>query len=252
MAVCKNCGAQNPEGSVFCQGCGKSLVEASKTPDVAGAINKGVNAVSGAVDKIKGSFNSDQSFYQNAAATAAAAPAPAQGSHNDIFVDGDEQTVCTLGNGYLQNMVSKSIGTSIAVLTQKRVYFSGKCLVKNGKSWNVVRQSQVVDVQDVMGTGFTYVSRIKNLILGILFAVLGIICFFLEYYISVFSVIGGIAGIIAGIVFGLLYFLGRKTIFRIEYAGGQIGFDVKWLRYQDSLNFQRQIHLIKAKKLSDK
>ena len=56
-----------------------------------------------------------------------------------------------------------------------------------------------------------------------------------------------IAAVVAA-VFLMIYNITRKTLFTIEFAGGIIGYDVKILNQNESLNFQRQIHLIKEKR----
>ena len=52
--------------------------------------------------------------------------------NKSFFVDEDEQTVSKIGISYVQSYISSSVmGNTSAVLTNKRVYFSGKCFQKS-------------------------------------------------------------------------------------------------------------------------
>lgn len=51
--------------------------------------------------------------------------------------------------------------------------------------------------------------------------------------------------IIVGVVFICLYFIRKRTIFRIDYAGGNIGFDMSWISQEEAVNFQRALRMCK-------
>lgn len=54
-----------------------------------------------------------------------------------------------------------------------------------------------------------------------------------------------IALIIVGVVCICLYFARKRTIFRIDYAGGNIGFDMSWISQEEAVNFQRALRMCK-------
>ncbi len=83
-----------------------------------------------------------------------------QNKSKQIFIDSDEHIVQTLGNGYLQNIVSSSgVTKTTAVLTPKRLYFSGIGFEKDGRIWKKIRVSKIIDLEDITGTGFINVSQ---------------------------------------------------------------------------------------------
>lgn len=51
--------------------------------------------------------------------------------------------------------------------------------------------------------------------------------------------------IIVGVVCICLYFIRKRTIFRIDYAGGNIGFDMSWISQEEAVNFQRALRMCK-------
>jgi hypothetical protein len=66
---------------------------------------------------------------------------------------------------------------------------------------------------------------------------------------------GGIAVLITlsilSLVFGvglfISYHLTRVTLLKIEYAGGAIGFDIKWFPMEESQQYQKSLFLAKDK-----
>ena len=51
--------------------------------------------------------------------------------------------------------------------------------------------------------------------------------------------------LIVGIVCLCVYFVRKRTVFRIDYAGGNIGFDLRWITMDESENFQRVLRMCK-------
>jgi len=52
-------------------------------------------------------------------------------------------------------------------------------------------------------------------------------------------------GFILFIVFLVMYFIKRMTLLCVEYAGGNIAFDVRWIQQHEQDDFIRNIHLAK-------
>lgn len=157
-----------------------------------------------------------------------------------IFVEPDETCIASLGDGYVRSfLTSEKLKRCIAFLSEKRVYLRGNMINVNGGKVGRVNQQQTVDLEDITGTGFIYDSAaIWKLFVGVMLCVIG----------AVFVVFGiGVVGIIAGIFLIVSYFLGRHTLFFIEYAGGCIKFDASIYGLAESQDFEKQIRRAKDK-----
>ncbi|MCL1997145.1 MAG: zinc ribbon domain-containing protein [Turicibacter sp.] len=163
------------------------------------------------------------------------------------FFSPDENQITTLGTGYIANFLSGGgVEQSGATLTNKRVYFSGKTFSLNdgGKLIRVL-QRKVVNVQDVTGVGYVYYSPIQYLIYAGIAFVIGVIVH-LWLGATIEENFTGIAiGIVVCLSFIGIYYLKRMTLLSIEYAGGNISFDVSWFQDLEGDNFIRNIHLVK-------
>ncbi len=159
-----------------------------------------------------------------------------------IFVEPDEKYISSLGDGYLNSfLTSQSINRCVALLSDKRVYLRGNMLdVNYGKLGRVNRQ-QTVDLQDVTGTGFIYVSpKVWQLFLAIIMILIGLVCILT-------GIVIGMASVVLSILFFMAYFKGRKTYFVIEYAGGCIKFEASIYGLAESQDFEKQIRRAKNK-----
>ena len=111
-------------------------------------------------------------------------------------------------------------------------------------------QEKTVDLKDITGTGFTSMRQIWMLITGI-------ISFFWSVIISIIVEPSNTAGIIQGVIHHLgllflygvvplsifiaLYFLKRRTLFTIEFAGGSISFATSWYGKEEVDSFQKNL-----------
>lgn len=99
---------------------------------------------------------------------------------NDILFNQDEKIVSVLGNNLAQKFISTGkIGDGFAVLSDKRLYFKGKCFYKKNKGFYKKSEEKAVDLKDVTGTGFEHYKPIGLLIGGIACVVLGVLLFIL-------------------------------------------------------------------------
>lgn len=100
---------------------------------------------------------------------------------NNILFDRNEKIVSVLGNNAIQKFLSTGVlGNGFAVLSDKRLYFRGKCLYKKGKSFETRQEERAIDLKDVTGTGFEHVNPIGLLIGGIISLVVAVICLFIH------------------------------------------------------------------------
>ena len=223
MAVCPECGIELKEGATFCGKCGATI----NSEKVEAPIQPQMNQVA---------------------------------AENPVFVESDEKTVSSIGNGVLKNLVTGGGLSSLnATLTDKRIYVSGKCLEHSGIGWRYSKVSRIIEVDEVSGTGFVYITKPFLMFMTILMFLGGIIstlvCLSVQQNADPMYVqntygnyIIPVAFFIVAIIFFIAHFLTKKNIFQIEYAGGKIGFDVKWIRADVATDFQKQIHLVKKLK----
>lgn len=98
----------------------------------------------------------------------------------DILFSQNEEIVAVLGNNVIQRFLTTGIlGNGFAVLSDKRLYFRGKCLHKKGKFYRKNTEEKSVDLKDVTGTGFEHTNPIGILALGIVCIVVGLAVIFL-------------------------------------------------------------------------
>jgi len=159
------------------------------------------------------------------------------------FVLADEKEIIRLGSGYFGNILSENVfekGTCI--LTERRIYFCGKGFYGTGNGFIGATLKQIVDIQDVTGTGFCHITRIIPIIIGIILMIFSAILQVQgigALWILFFAV--GIALVIYGIV-------GAQKIFFIEYAGGVIRFSTALFPEEKIADFQNAIHRVKEEK----
>jgi len=156
--------------------------------------------------------------------------------YGGTFFAPDEHQICTIGTGYLANTLSgagnKRAG---ATLTNKRVYFSGSVYSLNNKGRFVsINQRKIVNNRDITGTGYVFYRPLHYVWWSIL-------------SIDEASMLPLAIGIVLFAVFLVSYFVKRMTLLCVEYAGGNIAFDVRWIQAHEQDDFIRNIHLTKDK-----
>jgi len=177
------------------------------------------------------------------------------------FCSPDEHQITTLGTGYIANFISKgAVEESGATLTNRRIYFSGTTFMFNEKGQLFsIKEQKIVNVRDITGVGYKIFSPIQYIIAGVTSLILGAIVMMMTMEevrqgwgahgatIRISSIGGWSmgAGAIFLIVCIFLYFNYRKTLLSIEYAGGNISYDARWLDSGEQDVFIRNIHLAK-------
>ena len=75
----------------------------------------------------------------------------------ELLFDKSEKIISVLGSGIVQNfLLTGKIKRGFAVLSDRRIYFKGNCLVKRGRTYYISHEERAVDLKDVTGTGFIY------------------------------------------------------------------------------------------------
>lgn len=164
--------------------------------------------------------------------------------YGGVFCAPDEHQICSVGTGYIASKASGSGAKQAgATLTNKRIYFSGSVYTKNSRGRFIsIKQRKIVNTRDVTGTGYEFFRPLYFIVWAIILLIVGL---FASIFIE-FPVIFG-AGLVIAIVFIIIYFNKRLTLLSVEYAGGIIAFDVKWIQQHEQDDFIRNIHLVKDK-----
>lgn len=171
-----------------------------------------------------------------------------------LFMSPNEKLVATLGNNYIQNYLhSGSVRNGFAVVSDKRAYFYGTSytISYNGRgnpNANKMSRSQVVDLKDVTGSGFIRMVNIGYAILAWALVIISIFLIMLLYDIEEgLAVIGGLAALSAILFLIYQYYDNKLSLISIQYAGGEIAFDIRWFSGQEINNFHQQLRLAKDK-----
>ena len=171
-----------------------------------------------------------------------------------LFMSPNEKLVATLGNNYIQNYLHNgSVRNGFAVVSDKRAYFYGTSytISYNGRgnpNANKMSRSQVVDLKDVTGSGFIRMVNIGYAILAWALVIISIFGIMLAYDIEEgLAVIVGLAALSAILFLIYKYYDNKLSLISIQYAGGEIAFDIRWFSGQEINNFHQQLRLAKDK-----
>lgn len=173
-----------------------------------------------------------------------------------FMYDDNETIVSVLGNNVAQTFLSTGVlGKGFAILSDKRVYFKGTCLIRKGKGFYSKIEEKSVDIRDVTGTGFVHnkatwanVLKIISLVLAIHASVLMPLLLItgVELIANLPSIVFAV-GFYWGIyfLFKFLYARYNYSAFEISYAGGGIAFDLHWINEVESRAFQKELNMLK-------
>lgn len=231
MKYCAFCGSANADEIAFCASCGNPFAtEQNQSPNVKQAAPR---------------VNQAQQFNQAPSVNRAPVsnPAPMQqnvggnvgSSNNGVFVSADEHVVATLSNGMVANILSgEGLMNEEALLTNKRFYYNHKRGIIN-----VREHKSKINVEDITGTKITSYNPIGILIVAAIALIIAIIMFLEVDEETIVATLPVVVGIF------LSYFVAKKTLFKVEYAGGSVSFSVKKYKKENVLAFQKSIHAIK-------
>lgn len=171
-----------------------------------------------------------------------------------LFMSPNEKLVATLGNNYIQNYLHNgSVRNGFAVVSDKRAYFYGTSYTisynsRGNPNANKMSRSQVVDLKDVTGSGFIRMVNIGYAILAWALVIISIFGIMLLYDIEEgLAVIWGLAALSALLFLIYKYYDNKLSLISIQYAGGEIAFDIRWFSGQEINNFHQQLRLAKDK-----
>ena len=163
-----------------------------------------------------------------------------------LLIEEGEDVIAVLGNNIAQTFISTGvIGKGFSLLSNKRLYIKGKCLVRKGKAVFSKTEEKTVDLNDITGTGFIYNNAFWAKIIAI-------ICGVMTIPFAANGLLGNMALMppfciyfVLGVIFFAIYKIYNYSAFEISYAGGNIAFDLHWITEKEAKEFQRQVVLMK-------
>lgn len=193
----------------------------------------------------KGTIGGGWDSAVNASEIQAAVPQSAGGEpKNGAFIDQSETVVAAIGSGYLQSyLTGGGVGKGIGILTQKRFYYKGRNFAGVGKGAKHTTEEGVVSIEDVTFTKFSHTRYIGQLIMGILFALIGMLIISWPAPQSVLFL--GPLFLLAALAGVVMFFVNRHTLFVVSFPGGSFAFNIHYYPITDIRDFQRQLHLLK-------
>lgn len=183
-----------------------------------------------------------------------------------LFMNPKEKLVTTLGNTYIQNFLNNgSLEKGFSVVSDKRVYFQGttyEMVTKNNGRKKAIktRKSRTVDLKDVTGTGYDSHSSFLAKIVSVVLFVVGIIIWLPTVFAWTDSnVHGGLFEALAcflfllapGLIATAVYLHSKINLIAIQFAGGEIAFDIRWFSEEEIADFQKQLRLAKDKAIEE-
>lgn len=189
-----------------------------------------------------------------------------------FFMSPKEKLVTTLGNTYIQNFLNNgSLKKGFAVVSDRRVYFQGTTYEivtkKSGRKKAIkTRKSRTVDLKDVTGTGYDCYSNYVIKILSILLFIAGLIFWLttlfsfedksyydtkLVFHLSGIHVVILCMLLLPGLISLAIYFHSKVNLVAVQFAGGEIAFDIRWFSEKEIADFQRQLRLAKDRAVEE-
>ena len=188
-----------------------------------------------------------------------------------FFSNPNEKLITTLGNSYIQNYFANgSISRGFAVVSNRRAYFRGTSYEisydnRGKKRVNKTARSRIVDLKDITGTGYDSTRVVSYLWGGWIMLIIALVMAISSgtslhsYSYNSYGYVASqssdnTAGILSAmavvLLFGALiaffaYFRSRLTLISIQYAGGEIAFNVNWFPQAEMDDFQKQLRLAK-------
>lgn len=226
---CTNCGNGIDTDVDYCPNCGES-----QSPEK--------DDMSGSDDGFGEEFYSEKTPTERAEESASA-------SARSFLYEDDEEVVSVLGENYIGSVLGEgSFSKSVMILSNSRLYQKGVRYhggdVSSGGKFMKKKGSKVVSVSDITGTSFDKMVPMGK-ILGIFFAILavfGLIAAGVQEGGGVVFSIGCLFALAGGFV---AYKINENKLFVVEYAGGQIGTQIKWYGDESVEEFRRKLFLLK-------
>ena len=173
--------------------------------------------------------------------------------NKSFFADEDEQTASKIGISYVQSYISSSVmGNTSAVLTNKRVYFSGKCFQKSSGHLVKDEREEICELEEIASTGIINIKRVALLWTGAILMLLGVILVMVSWNImeDIPLLMGGFMIIVAAIML-VIYFVTKGIWYEVSTAGSTIQLRVSQLGGVSAVKlFDREVHRQKESRIN--
>ena len=234
---CAKCGTQLPEGANVCPSCGEKVEKEINFSDVTNYAGQKAQQVS---DNVQ---NQVQNIRQTQAEEKAGR---AVRDIREMFVSAEEQQRAVIGGGYLSNMLQTGVlGRGFGVLTNRRLYYRGKCFYKVGGRYVKTDEDCTVDLQDITSSGFTYTRYVWLLVSAVMVLAFGIYDLSVESASRYPEYALGIAVCLIGAALLAAYVYFKMTMYTVTFAGGSLSIKASSFGVREVKSFEKALHQAK-------
>ena len=175
----------------------------------------------------------------------------------ESFSGPEESLLGILGTDSAKSYFSTGkLGNGFAILSDKRIYFKGRCYVREGKGYSKKTEERIVDLNDVTETRFVHYKSIITTILYYIFFALSCMVIFAWpfwgiYYATRKQWAKKTAWYIQCVfylmpLFYIIYKMSNYSMFEVSYADSAIALDLSWITKEESDVFQKVLQKVKS------
>lgn len=247
---CAKCGNRLPEGANVCPACGERVEKEINFSDVSNYAGQKAHQVS---DNIQNQVKNIRRIQAEEKTDRMVRDI------SEIFVSADERQKAVIGGGYLDNMLKTGVlSKGFGVLTNRRLYYRGKCFYKIGGRYMKTDEDCTIDLQDITSSGFTYTGRLWILclavlnFLGVLFWIIAGMTVLQYPYISDGEqvMINGLRQFLICVLLTAAYLYFKISIYEVTYAGGSLSIRASSFGIRDVRAFDKALHQAKDEHLA--
>lgn len=161
-----------------------------------------------------------------------------------IFIDSNEKNISVLGSSFLRNfLTTQELSKAFCLLSDKRVYFKGKCYKREGGKFIKTIEESTVDLKNITASGFSETKKIGFLVSGVLFFVTSLIFLILLLGVDDDFLFGLIISGILSLIMFIAYAFSKIRLFFIAFAGGGISFKASDYSVNELQEFNRALRI---------
>lgn len=232
---CVKCGRELPEGVAACPDCGAKVEKEINLSDVTSYAGQKAQQMS---DSIQSQVNNFQQSQKEAAESRKIKDV------RDLFVNEEEQQKAVLGGGYLSNLLHSGVlQKGFGVLTDRRLYYRGKCFYKVGGRYMKADEDCTLDLQDITSTGFFYTRNLICLLMSALSCIASWYC--LIFCISEFYLLAAFLLCIFVALTVLFFIVSKRTMYEVTFAGGTLSIKASSYGVPQLRAFDKELHRAK-------
>lgn len=237
---CSKCGSQLPEGANVCPNCGEKVEKDINFSDVTNYAGQ----------KVQEQYNNVQSQIQDFRNKRNEERNGTIHDVHEIFINADEQQKAVIGGGYLSNLLKTGVlGMGFGILTNRRLYYRGKCFYKMGKHYLKTDEDRTVDLQDITSTGFTFTKRLWLLLIAVVVLISSIIL--LGFWGSE-GIFFTLMIFLFGIALLMAYNYFSIATYNITFAGGSLSLRASDYGIEKVREFDKTLHQVKDEYLASR